>query len=104
DDALRLLRASAAAAGRAGDRAGAARNLAQAAELINRGPGLMATRPPEGTVDALLAQAWELTGDDLVAEARTLVAEAFNGGETDPVTAELTERAVVLARRSGDAL
>jgi predicted ATPase/DNA-binding CsgD family transcriptional regulator len=104
DDALRLLRAAAAAAGRAGDRAGAARDLAQAAELINRGPGLMATRPPDGTVDALLAEAWEFAGDDLDAEARILTAEAFNGTETDPVTVELTERAVVLARRSGNVL
>ena len=46
-DALRLRRAAADAAVRAGDRAGAAADLARNAELINRGPGLMATeRPP----------------------------------------------------------
>jgi hypothetical protein len=33
-----------------------------------------------------------------------LTAEAFNGPDSDPVTAELTERAITLARRVGDPL
>jgi hypothetical protein len=40
-EAIRLHRACAAAALRAGDRPRAAYHLAQAAELVNRGPGLM---------------------------------------------------------------
>ena len=79
-------------------------DLARAAELINRGPGLMATAPPVGEVDALLAEAWALAAGDPAAEARVLTAEAFNGADTDPVTAELAERAITLARRVGDPL
>jgi len=104
NDALRLRRAAADAALRAGDRAHAAVDLARAAELINRGPGLMAAPPPEDAMGALLAEAWVLAGGDPAAEARVLTAEAFNGTETDPVTAELAERAVTIARRVGDPL
>ncbi len=103
-DALRLHRAAAEAAVRAGDRAAAAVDLARAAELILRGPGLMATPSPVGEVDALLVQAWALAAGDPAAETRTLTAEAFNGSALDPVTAELTERAITLARRVGDPL
>ena len=52
NDALRLRRAAADAALRAGDRAAAAGDLARAAELINRGPGMMATRPAVGEGNA----------------------------------------------------
>jgi hypothetical protein len=104
NDALRLYRAAADAASRAGDRATAARNLAQAAELINRSPGLIADLPPAGEVDALLAEARALAGGDLSAEASIRTAEAFTGPELDPVTADLTEQALVLARRAGDPL
>jgi hypothetical protein len=79
-------------------------DLARAAELINRGPRLMAAPPPEDAMGALLAEAWVLAGGDPAAEARVLTAEAFNGTETDPVTAELAERAVTFARRVGDPL
>ena len=48
NDALRLQLAAAEAAVRAGDRAGAAMDLAQAAEMCNRTPGLMTTLPPAG--------------------------------------------------------
>ena len=57
-DALRLRGAAADAAVRAGDRAGAAANLARNAELINRGPGLMSTEPPADDVAALLGEGW----------------------------------------------
>ncbi len=103
-DAMRLRRAAADAALRAGDRAGAARDLARAAELINRGPGLMAKPPAIGEVDALLREAWVLAAGDPAAEARTLNAEAYKGTELDPITAELAERAITLARRVGDPL
>jgi predicted ATPase/DNA-binding CsgD family transcriptional regulator len=104
DDALRVRRAAAEAALRAGDRAGAAGDLARTAELINRGPGLMATRPAAGEAEALIAQGWALAGSDLAAQARLLVAEAFNGAETDPVTLELVLRALTQARSIDDPL
>ncbi|MFI0451868.1 ATP-binding protein [Actinomadura sp. 6N118] len=103
-EALRLRRAAADAALRAGDRAGAATDLARNAELITRGPGLMAAGPVAGQVEALIAEGWELAGGDLAAQARLLTAEAFNGVTADPATAELVERALTLARRIGDPL
>jgi len=104
DDAFRLQLAAADAAVRAGDPAGAAMDLAQAAEMCNRMPGLMATRRRDGQADELIARGEALAGGDLAAAARLLTAEAYNGDDTDPVTAELTERAIVLARRAGDPL
>jgi predicted ATPase len=101
-EALRLRRAAADAALRAGDTALAAGDLARNAELINRGPGLMAVAPAPGAATALIAQGWALAGDDPAAHARLLVAEAFDGAVTDPATAGLAERALVLARRIGD--
>ena len=64
----------------------------------------MATGARDGEADELLAQARALAGGDLAAEARLLTAEAFNGDDADPVTAELAERAIALARRAGDPL
>jgi hypothetical protein len=64
----------------------------------------MAVPPPVGAADALLDEARQLAAGDPVAEARVLTAEAFNGPDNDPVTAELTERAIALARRVGDPL
>ena len=104
NEALRLHRAAADAALRADDQAAAAGSLARAAELINRGPGMMAVRPAAGEADALLAEAWTLAAGDPAVEARTLTAQAFTGSATDPVTAELAERAITLARRVGDPL
>ena len=104
DDALRLLQAAADAAVRAGDRAGAAMDLAQAAEMCNRTVGLMATAPAGGLADDLLARGRALAGGNVAAEARLLTAEAYNGDDADPVTAELAERAIALARRAGDPL
>ena len=101
-EALRLHRAAAEAAVRAGQPPLAAYDLAQAAELINRAPGMMAVQPGPEVVDALLAQARELAGGDARAEARVLVADAYRGAESDPLTAELSERAVELAQRAGD--
>lgn len=104
NEAMRLHRAAADAAIRAGDRAAAAINLARAAELVNRAPGMMTTLPAAGEVDALLAEASQLAAGDLAAEARTILAEEFKYDETDPVAAELIERALALARRAGDPL
>ena len=47
---------------------------------------------------------WALADGSVAAQARLLTAEAYNGDDTDPVTAELAERAIVLARRAGDPL
>ena len=98
------MRRAAEAALRAGDRAGAAGDLAQNAELINRGPGLMATMPAAGQVEALIAQGWALADGDLTAEARLLVAEAFNCPTADPATVQHIERALALARHVDDPL
>ncbi|MDT4956865.1 MAG: hypothetical protein QOD31_664 [Pseudonocardiales bacterium] len=102
NEALQLRRAAADAALRAGDRARAAADLAQNAELINRGPGLMATGPAVGEVEALIAEGWTLADGDLTAQARLLTAEAFNGAVADPATVELIERALTLARHIDD--
>ena len=104
NEALRLRRCAADAALRAGDRAGAAGDLARNAEWINRGPGLMATGPATGEVEALIAEGWALADGDLAAEARLLTAEAFNGAVADPATVDLVERALTLARRIDDPL
>src|SRR6266487_264818 len=96
DDALRLHLAAADAAVQAGDRAGAAADLAQAAEMCNRTRGMMATLPPDGLADELLTRGRALAGESVAAQARLLTAEAFNGDDTDPATAELAERAITL--------
>jgi hypothetical protein len=100
-DAIRLHRACADAALRAGDRSRAGYHLAQVAELVNRGPGLM----PESvalSVPGLLAEAAALAGDDPAAMARVVIAEGFNGSRLDPVCAEMAERGIALARRAAD--
>jgi predicted ATPase/DNA-binding CsgD family transcriptional regulator len=104
NEALRLHRSAADATLRAGDRAGAACDLARNAELINRGPGLMATEPADGEVKALIAEGWALAEGDPAAQARLLTAEAFNGATADPATVHLVERALTLARHIGDPL
>jgi predicted ATPase/DNA-binding CsgD family transcriptional regulator len=104
DEALMLRQRAAEAALRAGDRPGAAGDLARSAELINRGPGLMATEPAAGQVEALITRGWVLADGDLTAQARLLTAEAFNGATADPATVHLVERALTLARRAGDPL
>ncbi len=103
-EALRLRQHAADAALLAGDRAGAAGDLARNAELIARGPGLMTTEPAVGEAQRLITQGWALAGDDLSAQARLLSAEACNGAIADPVSLELVERALTLARRIGDPL
>jgi predicted ATPase/DNA-binding CsgD family transcriptional regulator len=103
NEALRLRTAAAEAALRAGDRPGAAGDLAKNAELINRAPGLMATEP-EAEAKALIARGWALAGGDLAAEARLLIAEACDGAVADPATVQFIERALTLARRVEDPL
>jgi predicted ATPase/DNA-binding CsgD family transcriptional regulator len=103
NDSFRLWRQAADIATAAGDGVTAAHNLALAATLINRGPGIMAEVPPPEVVEELIQEAVALAGASPLAEPSILTAQAFNGDELDPVTEELAERAVTLARRVGDA-
>ena len=101
---MRLHRACAAVALEAGDRPRAAYHLAQAAELVNRGPGLMPEPVPPGTAARLIAEAAALAGGDPAAQARVVIAAGFDGARLDAVSAELAERGITLARRAGDPL
>ncbi|HEX6931925.1 MAG TPA: LuxR C-terminal-related transcriptional regulator, partial [Streptosporangiaceae bacterium] len=56
DEAIRLHRASADAALRAGDKPRAAYDLAQIAELVSRGPGLMSKPLPQDAARQLIAE------------------------------------------------
>jgi hypothetical protein len=102
NDSFRLWRRAADIAAEAGNGVTAARNLALAATLINRGPGIMAEVPPPEVVGELIQEATVLAGGSPRAEPSILTAQAFNGDELDPVTRDLAERAVILARRLGD--
>ncbi|GAB3262639.1 ATP-binding protein [Kineosporia babensis] len=103
-DALRLRLQASEAALRAGDRAGAAADLAGNAELINRGPGLMATAPPEGEVARLIARGWELAGDDPSARAHLLIAEVSVHPIAEPGNRQRIEEAIALAQQTTDPL
>jgi predicted ATPase/DNA-binding CsgD family transcriptional regulator len=104
NEALRLRELAAEAALRAGDPTGAAVDLARAAELIGRGPGIMAVPPPATEVDRLLARARPLAAGDPAAEGRILTAEAFALEEQDPAIGPMIERALELAVRADDPL
>ncbi|GAA5038966.1 putative ATPase/DNA-binding CsgD family transcriptional regulator [Thermocatellispora tengchongensis] len=113
DDMFRLHRAAAEAARRAGDTAGAGRDLAAAATVAYRFSSSFARLPSVDEVTALLAEARELSGDSPAAEAAValaeaaVIADAFGAvqGSTDNTareTVERAEQAVELARRAGD--
>ncbi len=116
DSMYRLHRAAADAARRAGDSAGAARDLATAATSVYRFSGGFARLPLPGEAEALLAAARELADDDPAARAALALAEfavrsgqiAAEGqlrrGPGGPALTELAERAVELAGRAGDPL
>jgi predicted ATPase/DNA-binding winged helix-turn-helix (wHTH) protein len=101
NEALRLYRAAAEAALRAGDRRRAAVELATAAELLYA-IGVMSELAPPGEQQALLDEAWTLGFGDAHVEAAMLRVIGFQD-ERDPLSGELIERAVELARRVGDA-
>jgi predicted ATPase/DNA-binding CsgD family transcriptional regulator len=103
NDSFRLWRQAADIAAAAGDGVTAAHNLALAATLVKRGPGIMAEVPSLEVVDDLIQEAVALAGGSPRAEPAILTAQAFHGEELDPVTRELADRAVALARRIGDA-
>ena len=89
DDALQLLRVAASAGKRGGDTVGAAIDLARAAELLNRSPGLVADLPPEETERELLAEARQLAGDEPeVAAALQIVEIGENVTQIDPAASQ----------------
>ncbi|MFF8876965.1 ATP-binding protein [Streptomyces flaveolus] len=113
DDMYRLHRAAAQAARRAGDRAGACRDLAAAATVAYRFSTLFTRIPPVAEVTALLTEARELADGTPAAEAAVALAEAavlcdaygaLQGAAENTVddTVVRAEQAVALARRTGD--
>ncbi len=104
NEALRLRAAAADAWLRAGEDPRAAWDLARAAELIRRGPGMIAILPPEGEVERLLDLARPLAGGDPSVDSRILTAEAFNTDERAPRTLVLVDRAIELAQQAHDPL
>lgn len=113
DDMYRLRRAAADAARRAGDTAGAAADLASAATIAFRFSPTFARLPPTEEALALITEAREPAGDDPAAQAAIALAEAavltdaFGAaqgppGNAVPQTLARAERAVELARRTGD--
>ena len=101
NEAIRLYRAAADAARRAGDPRRAAVELATAAEVITNAPGVMSELLPPGEEWALLGEARVLAGGDPQVEAAMLTVPSVVD-ERDPAYADLAERAVELAHRVGD--
>ena len=101
NEAIRLYRASAEAALRAGDPGRAAVELVTAAELIGCAPGTLSELVPPSEAQALLVKAQALAGDDEHVQAAVILVSSFVD-ERDPASVELVERAVELARRVGD--
>jgi predicted ATPase/DNA-binding CsgD family transcriptional regulator len=104
NEALRLREQAAEAALRAGDRAGAAMDLARAGELVGRAPGAMAVPPGPGELERLLSLARPLAGGDAAAESRILIAEGFARDPRDPEVRSLAEQALRRAIRVDDPL
>jgi predicted ATPase/DNA-binding CsgD family transcriptional regulator len=114
DDMYRLHCAAADAAGRSGDPAGAARDLATAAANAYRFSSKFVRKLPREEAIALITQAGELAGDDPAARAAVALAEAGRAltdaigaaqgldDDTVPETIARARRAVELARRTGD--
>ncbi|MET9777794.1 LuxR C-terminal-related transcriptional regulator [Streptomyces sp. NPDC006367] len=113
DDMYRLHRAAAEAALGAGDRAGACRDLAAAAIVAYRFSTLFTRIPPVAEATALLAGAREHADGTPATEAAVALAEAAVLGDaygavqgaaenTVDDTVVRAERAVALARRTGD--
>ena len=101
NEAIRLYRAAAEAARRAGDPRRAAVELATAAEVITNAPGVMSELLPPGEEWALLGEARVLAGGDPQVEAAVLTVTTLED-ERDPAYADLAARAVELAHRVGD--
>ncbi|MER7134480.1 ATP-binding protein [Streptosporangium saharense] len=120
DDMYRLHREAADAARRAGDTAGAAVGLATVATTAFRFSSKFVRVPPREEAVGLITEARGLAGDSPSAQAAVALAEAgmalldafetarsgAGGGRGDalPETIRRAERAVELARRTGDPL
>jgi predicted ATPase/DNA-binding CsgD family transcriptional regulator len=115
DDMYRLRRAAADAASRAGDKTGAAIDLATAATTAYRFSGAFTRVPPPAEPAALLTAARELAGGDPASDAAVALAEAAvladafgsDQGPSENAVAETlaaASRAVALARRAADPL
>jgi predicted ATPase/DNA-binding CsgD family transcriptional regulator len=104
NDSLLLWRQAADAAAASGDRSTAAYALARSAELLLRGPGIIADKPPEGTHRKLIAEARALAADDPRTETAILTALTFEADDDHAAVAETAERAVAEARALGDPL
>ncbi|MEV4014916.1 LuxR C-terminal-related transcriptional regulator [Nonomuraea angiospora] len=115
DDMYRLRRAAADAARSSGDSAGAGADLATAATIAFRFSTTFVRLPPREEALALITEARERAGDDPAAQAAVALAEAavltdaFGAaqgppGNAVPETIARAERAVELARRTGDPL
>ncbi|MCO1656221.1 ATP-binding protein [Pseudonocardia humida] len=102
DDALRLLAAAAEASLLACRPTTAAYQLAVLAELVNRGPGIIARPPDPDTAARLIERAGRLAGTDPAALARIATAQAFELSEISPEGVAASERALRLAREAGD--
>src|SRR4030095_13351582 len=90
-EAIRLYRAAAEAARRAGEPQRAAVELANAAQMLAYAPAIMSELAPPGEDDALVAEARALGGGDAHVEAAVLAVTAIQGEPLDPATLELTE-------------
>ena len=101
NEAIRLYRAAAEAARRAGDPRRAALELVSAAQIITNAPGIMTELEPPGEERALLGEALALAAGDVHVEAAVLTVTT-EADEFDPAYADLAERAVELAHRVGD--
>ncbi|MFI7042125.1 ATP-binding protein [Microbispora rosea] len=115
DDMYRLRLAAAEAARGAGDTAGAAADLATAATIAFRFSTTFVRLPSQEEALALITEAREPGGDDPAAQAAVALAEAAvltdafgavqgPAGNAVPETVARAERAVELARRTGDPL
>jgi hypothetical protein len=104
NEALRLHQLAAEAALRAGNDEAAALDLALAAELIGRGPGIIRELPPPGTDRDLLDHARALAPDDPVVVSRVHSAEAFALDVRDDRVRALSAQALELALGAGDPL
>jgi predicted ATPase/DNA-binding CsgD family transcriptional regulator len=104
DDAMRLWRRSADTAVAAGEPNLAAIALARSAELVLRGPGILAERPAPGSHIPLVAEAHALRLTDPRAETALVIATLFDLDEVDPQTLALAEEAAAAARELGDSI
>jgi predicted ATPase/DNA-binding CsgD family transcriptional regulator len=101
NEAMRLYRAAADAANRAGDQRRAALELTIAATLVTNAPGIMSELAPPGQERVLLGEARALAAGDVHLEAALLTVTTPED-EFDPAYGDLAERAVELAHRVGD--